>query len=259
MIKNILLLLCSAWWIGCFDPANNNSDEYLNASTEATGDAKAIALANRIIAANGGKENWDKVPYISFDYFGRRYWFWDKVNNRYRLESEKRNLRAAGKLDGSETNLWLRGEIITDADSISKYKDFAYKAWINDTYWLIFPFKLMDPGVKLKYVGDCMADSVTSATCMEMTFEKVGVTPENKYIVYVDTVKNEIIHWDYFEKYTDTLPAVSNPWNDYRQYGDVRISGGRGDDTLKQIAVHSILPDEIFRDVSKPFRDILNK
>lgn len=243
---------------GCNDPENNrhSSDSRLT-TTRAAGDEKAIALARRVIDENGGSENFNKIPYLSFDYFGRRYWFWDKFNGRYRVESETRNLRAAGKLDGSDTHLWLRGEIVNDADSIAKYKDFAYKAWINDTYWLLFPFKLLDEGVHLRYIGECIADSTIKATCIELTFDSVGVTPENKYIAYIDSVKNEVVYWDYFKTKYDTLPSVSNPWNDYRMYGDIKISGGRGGDTIEEIRIYNDLPDKIFTDVTKSFREIL--
>jgi len=259
VLRTLLLLFILIGLAGCFDPDNETVKKGNKDLPAASGDDKALALAQRVVAASGGKENWDQIPYISFDYFGRRYWFWDKANGRYRVESPPRKIRAAGKLDGTETYLWQNGALTTNPDSIAKYKDFAYKAWINDTYWLIFPFKILDPGVHLKYMGACNADSVTQATCIELTFDKVGVTPQNKYVAYIDTLQDQIIRWDYFEKATDSLPALSNPWNDYREYGKIKISGGRGDDTLKQITVHSILPGEIFTDVSKSYRDILNK
>ena len=100
---------------------------------QATGDPNAIRLAEEVVNEAGGLANWNKISHISFDYFGRRYWYWDKKNNRYRVESERRKLRAAGKIDGSETHIWLNGELATHPDTLAKYKDFAYKAWINDT------------------------------------------------------------------------------------------------------------------------------
>jgi hypothetical protein len=40
-------------------------------------------------------------------------------------------------------------------------------------------------------------------------------------------------------------------------YGKVKISGGRGDDTIREIRIHSDLPNELFEDVSKSHKDIL--
>lgn len=256
MLKLLSIVLFATFITGCFDPANNNVDEFLEPTVKATGDSLAIELAQRVIDESGGQTSWDAVPYISFDYFGRRYWFWDKKNNRYRVEVEKRNLSLAGKLDGTETHLSLNGQITTDGDSIAKYKDYAHKVWINDTYWLIFPFKMLDPGVHLKYLGSCNADSLTQATCIELTFGNVGVTPENKYTAYIDTMKYEVIRWDFYENKNDTLPEFNNTWTGYKKYGAVKISGGRGDDSIRQIAIHEKLPDELFKDVSKSYKEL---
>lgn len=241
---------------GCSDSKDQASTASVDTKPEATGDANAIELAQRVIDASGGQENFERIPYLSFNYFDRRYWFWDKINSRYRVESESRNLRVAGKLDGSETHLWLRGNIVTDPDTIDKYNDFAYKAWINDTYWLLFPFKLLDKGVHLRYLGDCMTDSMKSNTCIELTFDTVGVTPDNKYIAYIDTLKNEIVRWDYFRSKKDSIPSLSNPWNDYRKYENIRISGGRGHDTISEIAVYGSIAEEIFSNVTVPYTQI---
>lgn len=254
------LVFIASFLIQCDSPSWNKADKNGAKSISATGDEKAIALAKRIEDASGGKENWDKVHYISFDYFGSRYWFWDKFKNRYRVESERRKFRIAGSIDGIETHLWLKGVEVTDADSMLKYKDYAYKAWINDMYWLILPFKLLDPGVYLDYVGECQFDSTHHATCFDMTFQNVGVTPENKYRIYVDTLMNNIIFWDHFQNKNDSLPSLSNPWTDYKQYGNIRLAGGRGDTRgLESIELYDHLPDQVFTDISKSYKELLKK
>ena len=48
--------------------------------------------------------------------------------------------------------------------------------WINDTYWLVMPFKLKDSGVTLKYVGDGKTQAGDDADVLAMTFKNVGVT-----------------------------------------------------------------------------------
>lgn len=260
-MKNIFIfILLTSLLMKCENSSMKKMDENEDASAMATGDEQAITLAKRVVNASGGIENWNKVHYISFDYFGSRYWFWDKQKNRYRVESEKRKYRIAGSLDGKETHLWLRGNIMTDADSLSKYKEVGYKAWINDTYWLIMPLKLLDKGVVLHYVGDCIFDSTKQATCLDLTFQNVGVTPENKYRIYIDTTSNEVVYWDFYNNKNDSLPTLSNPWTDYKLYGKINLSSGRGDDRgLEQIEIDPYLPDQIFKDVSHSFKEILKK
>ena len=233
--------------------ASKKTDEKISATT---GDKEALLLAHRVEDAVGGKENWDKIPIISFNFFGSRLWYWDKHHNRYRVESEKKKYRIAGTLDGKETLLWLHGNQVTSPDSINKYRAFAHDVWINDTYWLILPFKLTDPGVHLTYLGRCRADSTTAANCMELTFDTVGETPDNKYRIYIDTMSDLIIRWDYFEHQKDTTPSMSNTWSDYRAYGPVRLSGARGDRSLTGIKIFNALPEKIFTDVTLSSNEI---
>lgn len=47
----------------------------------------------------------------------------------------------------------LNGVSQSHPDSLSKYLQLGQEVWINDSYWLVMPFKLLDPGVTLKYFG----------------------------------------------------------------------------------------------------------
>jgi hypothetical protein len=46
--------------------------------------------------------------------------------------------------------------------------------------------KLQDPGVNLTYVKTEQLSNGTTADILQLTFNAVGVTPENKYWLYVD-------------------------------------------------------------------------
>ncbi|MEZ5331564.1 MAG: hypothetical protein R2991_05830 [Thermoanaerobaculia bacterium] len=47
------------------------------------------------------------------------------------------------------------------------------------------PYKLEDPGVTLHYLGERPMLDGRPAEVLELTFEGVGRTPQNKYHVYV--------------------------------------------------------------------------
>jgi hypothetical protein len=237
--------------LGCNDSQPANTSVPDTPVALATGDSAALNLATQVELASGGRDNWNAVRFLGFTFFNSRIWHWDKWANRYRVESLKRGYRIAGTLDGKETYLYANGKVETNPDSLSAYAGLAYKAWINDTYWLILPFKLRDPGVHLSYKGIMPIDSVTSAKCIEMTFEQVGVTPENKYQIFIDSTTHHIIYWSYFENKNDTLPGLSNPWTGYKPYGNILLSGGRGNRSIKDIQVFEKLPDSIFKDISK--------
>ena len=254
MIKFLALLIIIS--IACNNPQVTGVTSPPLQTPKATGDSIALQLARDVILACGGLEEWNAIHYLSFNFFDSRLWYWDKWSNRYRVESLRRSYRIAGTLDGKETYLFANGKVETNADSLSAYGKLAHNVWINDTYWLMMPFKLLDEGVQLSYKGVLPIDSTTSAKCIELTFDSVGVTPENKYLIYIDSTNHSIIHWSYFEQKNDTLPQLSNAWTDYKSYGNIKLSSGRGERSLKDIKIAENVPDHFFKDVSVPAKDL---
>ena len=213
----------------------------------ATGsDPKAIEIADSVMAAMGGRENWDKTRYIKWTFFGRRTIIWDKHEQRARIDSKK-GLTVLLNFKTGQGKVSLKGEIQNNADSVKKYAKQGDQIWVNDSYWLFMPFKLKDSGVTLKYVGE---DS-TSHT-LQLTFEKVGFTPENKYHVKVDKATNLVNSWAYFPKFEDTEPQFETPWINYKKHGNILLSGDRGEYKLDDIVVYEHLPDEVFEKLEKP-------
>jgi len=50
-----------------------------------------------------------------------------------------------------------------EGDSLTKLMASAKRMWTNDTYWMLMPYKLRDPGVILKYDGE-VKDSTATTT-----------------------------------------------------------------------------------------------
>ncbi|MEX2336494.1 MAG: hypothetical protein WD555_04400, partial [Fulvivirga sp.] len=49
-------------------------------------DQKAIAIADSVMKAMGGRENYDALRYISWNFFGKRDLVWDKRAGRVRID-----------------------------------------------------------------------------------------------------------------------------------------------------------------------------
>ncbi|MEO6040011.1 MAG: hypothetical protein ABIQ93_16480, partial [Saprospiraceae bacterium] len=133
--------------------------------------------------------------------------------------------------------------------TLAKYLQMGKEVWINDSYWLVMPFKLRDPGVSLRYLGASKTDGGQAAELLQMTFSKVGVTPDNKYHVWVDKKTHLVTQWAYFEKYTDAKPDFQQAWTDYKPYGQILLSSGRGKEngsTLNPIQVRTEVPAGAF-------------
>lgn len=203
-----------------------------------TSDDKAIAIADEVMEAMGGRKAWDDTQFFSWTFFGNRTHIWDKLNQKCRIESPKDELSILLDLKNQTGRVKKGDEEYTAQDSLDKYLDLGNRWWINDSYWLVMPFKLKDSGVTLNYEGKDTTEEGRSADVLELTFADVGVTPDNKYLVYVDDSSRLVTQWDYYASYQDSLPRFKSPWPQYASYGDLKLSGGAiGDRRITDISV----------------------
>lgn len=210
---------------------------------------QAIAIADEVIAASGGLSAWDSIHNLAWDFFGRRRLIWDKANHRARITAldSLHSYDIIVDLDTKKGLVKLRGEPQTNVDTLEKYLDRGYKMWINDSYWLVMPFKLKDPGVKLRYLGEDSTQANIFSDVIELTFDSVGVTPQNRYAVWVGKKTRLVVQWAYFADSRDTVPAIINPWHQYNKYGGVYLASDRGTrGQLTNIKVYDQLPESVF-------------
>ncbi|GAB4332988.1 MAG: hypothetical protein Kow0037_11030 [Calditrichia bacterium] len=207
-------------------------------------DMRAQAIADSILLALGGKKNWENTRYLAWNFLDSRHHIWDKKTGRLHFESK--DLLVLMNVNTKKGRAWKGNVEINDTIELNETLEKTYAIWINDSYWLTMPFKLKDPGVHLKYLGEKVVDDFP-AYVLELTFDRVGLTPQNKYHVYVHKRSKLIRRWDYFSNSTDSLPKMSSPWNNWRQYGNILLSDSRGEGrTLAPVAVFQELPDKIF-------------
>ena len=248
-MKYFLPFLCfiSIAFYNCNNENSNNNAGTLNnahANPPSPGfnldssDAEAIMIADEVMEAMGGYKNWKETRYINWTFFGRRSLLWDKWTGDVRIDIPKTKETILVNVNDSTCQAIVDGRVITSQDSLKgKYLEKAITIWINDSYWLVMPFKLKDSGVTLKYKGVTKTLEGVSTKMLELTFENVGLTPEHKYNVYVDTTTNLICQWDYFENTANEKPRFSMPWKDYTQHGLIKLSGNRGGGKLTNIEV----------------------
>lgn len=260
-MKNALLLLFVVFLFGsCSDAASDGADSSAVPSNpaavsfnEAGSDPEAIALADSVMLAMGGRKAWDNTRFISWTFFGRRNLLWDKKEGNVRIEIPSDSTVMMVNVFDKKGKALMQGNEITETDSLAKLMDRAEAIWINDAYWLIMPFKLKDSGVTLKYKGQDTTLTGKPAEVLTLTFDNVGNTPQNKYQVYIDPDSKLVVQWDYFSKAEDEAPRISSPWTDYKQYGQILLSSGRGNRGLSNIAVYDEVPQEVFTDFSASY------
>jgi len=225
-----------------------------------TQDTTANRLALQVINAMGGTEAFDNISYLGWNFFGSRQIIWDKVHHRVRIDYLKKKVTIITDLDSDSGKLFMNDVEVTHPDSLAKYLYKGKVIWMNDSYWLIMPFKLFDTGVMLKYLGVKNSIGSVDAHVIEMTFNAVGATPENKYWIYIDPNTHFIIQWDFYNAYTDPVPEFTNTWGDYQKFGNVSLSGDRGSEgVLSDIHTWDQLPESVFNDLKIPPMHELSK
>ncbi len=209
-------------------------------------DPAAIELADSIMLAMGGRENWDNTRFISWNAFGRRNWVWDKKTNRIRIESLKDSIIYLATISSVEGRVQVKGQELKDPDSLKKMLTKAKSMYFNDMYWLAMPYKLKDAGVTLKYLGEDTLKN-NRYNVLQLMFQEVGDTPENKYKLYVDVKEKLVRYWSYYKDSRQDTANFTLPWDNYQKYGNILLSGDRSDGRgPKNVKVDETLPDKLF-------------
>ena len=215
-------------------------------------DPKAVQIADEVMAAMGGRRAWDDTHLIAWNFFGFRKLVWDKWTGTVRVDNLRDDQTVLLNINTDKGRVFRNGKELTEPDSVAKYVKAGKATWINDSYWLVMPFKLKDSGVTLKYLGDTTATKDGKpADLIQLTFKGVGVTPDNKYHVWIDKQSHLVTQWSHYPKYTDETPRFTLPWSDYQKHGNILLSGERGDRDLTEIMVFSGLPGEVFSDFTR--------
>ena len=209
-------------------------------------DEKAIEIADKVMKSIGGRENWDNTKYLRWNFFGKRLHYWNKETGDIRIEIPSSDAVILMNINTLEGKVKLGDVEPTKADSLDKYLDLGKEMWVNDSYWMFMPFKLKDSGVTLKSRQKRTMLNNEYAYALELTFSGVGETPDNKYIIYVDTYDYKIRQWDFFPTPTMKDPVFSTTWDNYSQYGNIELADVRSTDTLTDIAVFEELSETVF-------------
>ncbi len=216
----------------------------------ADSDAKAVEIADNVMKAMGGRQSWEKTRFITWNFFGFRKLTWDKQSGDVRINNIKAKTITLLNVNTMKGRVQKDGIDVKDSTELYTLLEKSRKIWINDSYWLVMPFKLKDSGVTLKYLGEENNAKNEAEYKLQLTFDKVGVTPENKYWVYVNKTSNLVSKWAFFRKFTDEKPEFTNEWSDYQPQGKILLSGNRGrsEGNLSEIKVDKKLPKAFFKE-----------
>lgn len=213
----------------------------------ANSDPAAVELADSIMEAMGGRSNWEKTRFISWNFFGNRDLVWDKSMGRVRIESLKDSITYLVDLNTLQGRVRVKGTELNEPDSLKKMLKKAKSIWTNDSYWLVMPFKLKDTGLTIKYIGEDTMQNGDRCNVLELRFQDVGDTPQNKYRVYVDMKDNLVKQWAYYREASQDSSNFMRPWDNYQKHGNVLLSADRSDGAgPRNVKVFETLPEKTF-------------
>ena len=176
---------------------------------------KAQQLATDLWKASGG-ENWAKVKEGHFTFV---------------VESEGKPLFSAQHVwnvaastdevkwkDKQGTDHQVTANLTTPpADGDAKT---AYARWVNDSYWFLAPLKIRDKGVKVEAGGPKDINGVSCET-LKLSFDQVGMTPTDHYVLYLDPKTKLVSAWDYIPQTGDGMQAT---WEKYQTFGGLNLA-----------------------------------
>jgi hypothetical protein len=210
-------------------------------------DKKANEIVKEMLVAMGGTKNYKDTHFIQWDFVNRKL-SWDKWTGDVRVENPSANQVILVNINTLKGNVYENGALVKEEKKSNDLLVTAKNWWINDSYWLVMPWKLQDPGVNLTYVKSEPVSDGTMADVLQLTFSAVGVTPENKYWLYVDKESHLITQWAYYQNSNDAEPKFLKPWNNYQKAGNLLLSFDRPNENItpKNVLVKTNLDSSIF-------------
>ena len=179
-------------------------------ATAPVGSTDADRLAAEVMKASGA-DRWPRVTRVRFTFNVDR--------DGKRVASVRHDWDVRAGTDAVTVN----GKTLTaDLREPSPTGDAkqAYARWVNDSYWLLAPLKVMDPGVK-RTPGPSESIDGTTYDCLHLSFDNVGLTPSDQYNLWVDPQTKLVGHWDY-------IPAKGEPrrftWEDYHEFNGLKLA-----------------------------------
>ncbi|MDR6301240.1 hypothetical protein [Mesonia maritima] len=204
--KSLLLLCCLSLFIFSCKNKSTPSSEAEEKTPQKENILQKVANAH-------GIENWSKIKELQYTFnvdrdssHYERSWKWQPKENKVEM------------LSSTDTVSYTR----TTMDSLATKAD---QAFINDKYWLLFPYQLVwDEGFSHSVKKDISAP-ISQQKLAEITIEynnEKGYTPGDTYKIYVD--KNYIIQeWAFYPKGKNE-PALVSTWEDYQTLNGLKIA-----------------------------------
>jgi hypothetical protein len=260
-MRTLKLFCVSILLAGCGEGAPSSGQMEAPANTPHFADPDVHRIHTRMMAQIAPDQGWDRARYLEFDWAVRRTaedtlvvrsHRWDRYEGRARVRQTTPDGEVVTVFQTQaveEGEAWLNGEPVTDERRTELLRS-AYRAHINDSYWLIMPYKWTDPGVQLAFQGERIDEEGRSWEVVELAFDDgTGLTPQNRYLAFINPETGRMERWHHFPN-LEAEPAPAD-WADWQRFGPIELavnrrSEGRVRISFPHLRVETSLPDGVF-------------
>jgi len=218
-------------------------------------DPEVGRIHDRMMGVIAPDRGWERARYIEFDWaIGEnvRRHRWDRWEGDARYEAQTADGTVVAIFNAHEPmagRVWLDGLEVTGEDAVTRLTA-AYRAHINDSYWLVMPYKWTDPGVDTRYLGEQSDDEGRRWEVIELAFaDAAGLTPQNVYHAFINPETGRMERWHYFSN--PEADAAPSDWTEWRRYGPIELAenrrvGGEPRIFFPHLRVESSVPAGVF-------------
>ncbi len=174
---------------------------------------------------------WDSAPrFLRFDFrirfngeeFLLSQNLWDRHTGRYRTEwkavYEEGESMGLVNMNGGGGRVFRDGQELTGEDAAALIGGAEYRA-VNDSYWLIAPFKFSDPGTRLERQDEAV----------HLSFDE-GVGNDHFWL-YLDPESGKLDRWAFFLESFEGEPSLDQAsvwrWESWEELEGVMIARRR--------------------------------
>ena len=196
-------------------------------------DEKADQVAHELIAALGGESAWEKARQFRFDFVVERdgnrvsefRHLWDRYTGDYRLTGTDKSgapFAVYFNVNTKDGVAFSNGRPV-EGEEKAKLLELAYGRFVNDSYWLLAPWKIFDPGVNRTYEGEKTTADGALCDVIKLTFGNVGLTPKDLYWLWITRDGHRMVQWQYVLGGAQEEP-MTGYWKDWGKFGGISLS-----------------------------------
>jgi len=195
-------------------------------------------LARRNFDAQAGPA-WEKARYFEFTFnvdragtiaasFPQR---WDRYTGDYRAsgrDQKGNDFVVVMNVNSKQGRAWINGEEVKDA-RLTDELSVGYKRFINDTYWLLMPLKMLDPGVHRSAEGERTDSCGHTWDVVKLSFDQgVGLTSGDQYWAWINRDTGIVDEWDMrLQSMKPEDPMLQVIFHDFHRVAGLLISTRR--------------------------------